>query len=86
MKSTEKLAKLKVNIGRRCVITESAIAGLTGQSGEICEVVGNDVDGYRYVVELVKPLFSFTTQTTYYPPVFLCDIKKIKTINLNFKL
>ncbi len=65
---------ISINIGKHCRVTESVIAGLTGKIGTIKNIHGNWKDGYRYEVKIDKPLYSFNSNTTFYPPVFLCEI------------
>ena len=65
---------ISLNIGKRCKVIESTIAGLTGKNGVIKAVHGNQKDGYRYEIEIEKPLYSFTTKVNFYPPVFLVEI------------
>lgn len=69
-----RLVGLKKNIGKRCIVLESAVAGLAGKEATIEDVDGNDFDGYRYAIKLDEPLFKFKKQKKYYSPVFLVEI------------
>lgn len=64
---------LVLNIGKKCIVTQSSIAGLSMKE---CLIVAihTDKDGNRYEVKTDSPLYSFTTKTTFYPPTFLCKI------------
>jgi hypothetical protein len=68
----------KLNIGKRCIITESVITSLNGKEGIILDVSGNDIDGFRYKVQLDNPeplnYSPLRKQSIFYPPSFLCDI------------
>jgi hypothetical protein len=68
------ITELEQNIGKRCKVIESPIAGLTGREATIKGVSGDQREGFRYHIELDEPLFSFLTKTDYYPPVFLVEI------------
>ena len=65
-----RLGGLKENIGKRCRVLDSVVAGLAGKEATIIDVLGNDFDGYRYTIELDEPIFSFKKQIIYYPVVF----------------
>jgi len=67
---------ISLNIGKKCKVIESAIVGLGGKIGIIKDIVGNRIEGYRYEIEIEKPLYSFTTKTNFFPPVFLVEIIK----------
>lgn len=62
------------NIGKRCKITESTIAGLTGKEGTIIDIVGDEKRGYQYAVNIGKPLLPSTQQTVFYPLIAFCEI------------
>ena len=65
---------LEKHIGKHCIIEESAIAGLQGKKVLIEEVLGNKKEGFRFKVNIGKPLYSWSDKTDYYPPWFLCKI------------
>lgn len=73
-RTLKKKPEYMANIGRRCIITESSHAGLSGKECTIVDVRGNDFDGYRYEIKLDAPLYQFSTKLDYYPPVFLCEV------------
>jgi len=73
-KTIMELIELEKNIGKRCKVLESAIAGLCGKEGTIKSVHGDQTNGYRYCIEIDEPLFSFTTKRDFYPPCCLVEI------------
>jgi hypothetical protein len=72
--SHRKLEEFRKNKGRRCRITESVIAGLTGREATITDAVGDQKKGFQYCVMIDTPLFSFTSKLDYYPHVFQVEI------------
>jgi len=63
------------NVGRRCKVLDSAIAGLTGKEAEIINVHGQLPDGFRYEIKLDEPLYTFTNgKLNYYPPTFMVEV------------
>lgn len=74
--SKKKLPLLIRNLGKQGKIIDSVIAGATNRSGEIIDVNGNDLDGYRYKRKLNEPIV-FGGKIKFkilYPPVFLVEI------------
>lgn len=71
-----KLSSLKKNIGKRAKVIQSTVAGLTNQTGDIVDVSGNDIDGYRYTFISDKPIHPWSKDLgfVFYPPVFLVEI------------
>lgn len=47
-KMTTKLKEYTKNIGKRCIVTESSIAGLSNNECTIKDVSGDNINGYRY--------------------------------------
>jgi hypothetical protein len=58
--------------GRRSYIHESKVE--IKKVNGFWEIFGGAEDGYRYEIEIEKPLYSFTTKVNFYPPVFLVEI------------
>lgn len=72
----EMKTKLLENVGLRCKVIRSSIAGLSGKEATIIDVHGEMPEGFRYEIRLDEPLFSFKTKLNYYPPTFLVEILK----------
>lgn len=67
--------ELLKNVGRRCKILESPVAGLVGKEATIADVHGQLPDGFRYKIILDEPLYTFTNgKLDYYPPTFLVEV------------
>lgn len=64
------------NIGKRCIIKESVVAGLTGSEGKILSLTGTEENGFRYEVKPYEPLtiYSMNQIESFYIPHFLCEI------------
>ena len=74
----KQLAELQQNVGRKVIIRESSVSGITGKKGTIVSVLGKLPDGFRYEVRLDNPIALWRNKDTFYPPVFLVDILKKK--------
>ena len=73
--SKKQKTELLKNVGRRCKVIESPIAGLTGKEATIMDVVGELPHGFRYEIKLDEPLYTFTNnKLDYYPPTFLVKV------------
>ena len=76
-KETKELKdKLLENVGLRCIVLQSSIAGLTGKEATIINVHGELPDGFRYEILLDEPLYSWQTKLNFYPPTFLVEVLK----------
>lgn len=68
--------ELLKNVGLRCIVLQSSIAGLAGKEATIKNVHGELPDGFRYEIELDEPLFTFIKKLNYFPPTFLVEVLK----------
>lgn len=79
-KTYKKYGALKENVGKKCTILESAIAGMKGRVGVIEDVIGDDVAGYRYEVvfdssNLIATEGARLYDNSLYPPTFNVKIE-----------
>lgn len=81
-KTYKKYGALKENVGKKCTILNSAIAGMSGRIGTIEDVIGDDIAGYRYKVvfdssNLIVTEGARLYDNTLYPSTFNVKIEGI---------
>ena len=78
-----KAEELIKNIGKKCIITESPIAGLSGKEATIIALAGSEEHGFRYEVKLDIPIEE--NNWSFYPPVIKCKIIEEEKPQILFK-
>jgi hypothetical protein len=66
--------ELEQNIGKRCKITDSPVAAVSGQEGTIKGISGTQTAGFRYDVKVDEPVSYLGNKSIFHPPVFMCEI------------
>jgi hypothetical protein len=73
-KTYDRLPEFKENIGKKCRVTDTVVAGVVGKEGTIVNVSGDDREGYRYQVSFNPRVGALDHIENLYPPVYCVEL------------